>query len=90
MDIQIRNCNNITSANVNISPSKLNIKFAPNGTGKTTISKAIQFASTNDEAALASLLPFKWREDNPDNIQPEVVGFEQGSDTLCFNEEYVN
>jgi ABC-type multidrug transport system ATPase subunit len=90
MDIQIRNCNNITTANVNISPSKLNIKFAPNGTGKTTISKAIQFASTNDEAALASLLPFKWREDNPDDIQPEVVGFEQGSDTLCFNEEYVN
>jgi energy-coupling factor transporter ATP-binding protein EcfA2 len=90
MDIQIRNCNNITSANVNISPSKLNIKFAPNGTGKSTISKAIQFASTNDEAALESLLPFKYREDNPDNIQPEVVGVVQGSDTLCFNEEYVN
>ncbi len=90
MDIQIKNCNNITSAHVIISPNKLNIKFAPNGTGKSTISKAIQFASTNDEAALANLLPFKLREDNPDNIQPEVVGIGQENNTLCFNEEYVN
>ncbi|KGJ87324.1 AAA family ATPase [Colwellia psychrerythraea] len=90
MDIQINNCNNITSANVAISPNKLNIKFAPNGTGKSTISKAIQFASSNDEVALANLLPFKLRENNPDNIQPEVVGIEQEYDTLCFNEEYVS
>ncbi|MEH6732096.1 MAG: hypothetical protein V7726_16185 [Pseudoalteromonas distincta] len=74
MDIQIKNCNNITSANITILLNKLNIKFLPNGTGKSTISKAIQFTSTNDGTALANLLPFKFRERNPDNIQPEVEG----------------
>jgi energy-coupling factor transporter ATP-binding protein EcfA2 len=90
MDIQINNCNNITSANITISPNKLNIKFAPNGTGKSTISKAIQFASTNDEAALSKLLPFKFREENPENIQPVVAGVAQEHQTLCFNEDYIN
>ena len=90
MDIKINNCNSINSADISIALNKLNIKFAPNGTGKSTISKAILFASMNDEADLASLLPFKLREDNPDNIQPEVIGVEPDFKVLCFNEEYVN
>lgn len=61
MDIQIKNCNNITSANITILLNKLNIKFA-----------------------LANLLPFKFRERNPDNIQPEAEGIGQEHDTLCF------
>ncbi|MGO2127180.1 MAG: hypothetical protein ACTH4U_00465 [Pseudoalteromonas prydzensis] len=90
MDIKINNCNSINSADISIALNKLNIKFAPNGTGKSTISKAILFASMNDEADLAGLLPFKLREDNPDNIQPEVIGVEPDFKVLCFNEEYVN
>lgn len=90
MEISIRNCNNITSACVTINPNQLNIKFAPNGTGKSTISKAIQFASANDENGLASLLPFRLRENNPSGIKPEVDGVNQDDDTLCFNEEYVS
>ncbi|NRA78403.1 MULTISPECIES: hypothetical protein [unclassified Pseudoalteromonas] len=90
MDIKINNCNSINTADISIALNKLNIKFAPNGTGKSTISKAILFASMNDEADLASLLPFKLREDNPDNIQPEVIGVEPDFKVLCFNEEYVN
>ena len=90
MDIEIKNCNNITMANVAIVPSKLNIKFAPNGTGKSTISKAIQYAVTDDEKALADLLPFKFRSENVDDIQPDVLGIENIKSVLCFNEEYVN
>ena len=90
MEIQINNCNNIASANITISLNKLNIKFAPNGTGKSTISKAIKYASENDEAELNKLLPFKLREDNPDGLQPLVTGTEQLHQTLCFNEDYVN
>lgn len=90
MDIEIKNCNNITMANVAIVPSKLNIKFAPNGTGKSTISKAIQYAVTGDEKALADLLPFKFRNENLDNTQPGVLGIENIKSVLCFNEEYVN
>lgn len=90
MEIDIKQCNNITSAKVSIEAGKLNIKFAPNGTGKSTISKAIQFASAKDDQALAELLPFKFRGENPDNIKPEVVGVEHFDSIMCFNEEYVN
>lgn len=90
MEIDIRHCNNFTSAKIHIEAGKLNIKFAPNGTGKSTISKAIQFASTKNEQALAELLPFKFRGENPDNIKPEVTGIEHFDSIMCFNEEYVS
>lgn len=90
MEIDIKHCNNITSAKIFIEAHKLNIRFAPNGTGKSTISKAIQFASAKNEQALAGLLPFKFRSENPNKIRPEVFGVENLSCILCFNEEYVN
>ena len=37
MEIQIKNCNSIDEAKIKLIESKLNIKFAPNGTGKSTI-----------------------------------------------------
>jgi ABC-type hemin transport system ATPase subunit len=88
MNIEIKQCNNITVAKVVIEPGKLNIKFAPNGTGKSTISKAIQFASANNQQALAELLPFKFRENNPNKIISEVIGVEHYESVMCFNEEY--
>ena len=42
MRIQIENCNVIDSGSIDIEPRKLNIKYAINGTGKSTIAKAIQ------------------------------------------------
>ena len=68
MQINVRNCNNIASAQLTIEEEKLNIRFAPNGTGKSTISKAIQFSSSDDHQSLAELLPFKLREQNPENL----------------------
>ncbi|MFH3031368.1 hypothetical protein, partial [Citrobacter freundii] len=41
MDVEIKYCNNIDNACITLSENKLNIKFAPNGTGKSTISRAI-------------------------------------------------
>lgn len=90
MEIKVTNCNNITSAQLTIEESKLNIRFAPNGTGKSTISKAIQFASTNEQQALVALLPFKLREKNPENLAPNVSGVEHIKSVMCFNEEYVS
>lgn len=34
MDVEISHCNNIDYARIILSENKLNIKFAPNGTGK--------------------------------------------------------
>ena len=39
--INIQNCNNITSGEISICANKLNILFGLNGTGKSTIARAI-------------------------------------------------
>ncbi|MGK0402676.1 hypothetical protein [Alcanivorax borkumensis] len=90
MEVNIKNCNNITEGQLVIEEEKLNIKFAPNGTGKSTISNAIQFSSCEDENALADLLPFKLRENNPENLAPEVSGVDHLDSIMCFNEKYVS
>ena len=88
MQIDIANCNNIDEATLNIEKSKLNIKFAPNGTGKSTISKAL--ISNSHEEKLLELLPFKLLADNPNQLKPCVSVSDQLDTVMCFNEEYVN
>ena len=89
MNIEIRNCNNIDSASINIEESKLNIKLASNGTGKSTIAKAIQGFSSNSEEKIELLLPFKYRDSNPEGREPELNGIDQDIEVMCFNEEYI-
>lgn len=42
--IKIHNCNNISSGEIDIWADKLNILFGRNGTGKSTIARAICLA----------------------------------------------
>lgn len=62
MDISVTDCNNIDNGKITVRENCLNIKFAINGTGKSTISKAI-IASINDQKNgtkdLQKLKPFK-------------------------------
>ena len=44
MQINIKHCNNINEASIEIAENRLNIKYALNGTGKSTIAKAISLA----------------------------------------------
>lgn len=90
MEIDIKHCNNIDTAKISIGEGKLNIKFAPNGSGKSTIAKTIQFASVGDENELVALTPFKYRDINPEGFRPEVTGLEHINNIMCFNEEYVS
>lgn len=90
MIIEIRNCNNIDSAIISVAENKLNIKFAPNGSGKSTIAKALQRTVEGGSARLNDLLPFKLRKENPEDKRPEIIGAERLDSILCFNEEYVN
>lgn len=63
MKIEIKNCNSIDYANISIKENTLNIKYGINGTGKTTISKAIQYATRDDRDELFNILiPFKHRK----------------------------
>lgn len=89
MEIDVFHCNNIDRARITLTENKLNIKFAPNGTGKSTLSRAISFAAMRDSQGLQALLPFRLREENPENAGPTVTGADGIGPVLCFNEEYV-
>lgn len=92
LNIQIKRCNSIENGNIKIVENSLNIKYAINGTGKSTISKAIQFAiddNNNSTNNLLQLKPFKYRTDSSTN-NPEVSGIETIESVAIFNEDYVN
>lgn len=90
IQIEVKNCNNLDSAVISLAEQKLNIKFAPNGTGKSTIARAVLFGLNGDQNLLSELMPFKLRKENPENKQPEVKGAEALKKIMCFNEEYVS
>lgn len=76
MKIEIKNCNNVDSGVVEIIENRLNIKYAVNGTGKSTIARAIFLASDQSEdisKALSPLISFK--NINIEENAPEINGF---------------
>ncbi|WP_157522457.1 AAA family ATPase [Mitsuaria sp. 7] len=88
MKFEIKHCNNIESAIFNIEPGRLNVKYAINGTGKSTLAKALSLMNQG-AGALASLVPFKYRGVKGAPV-PEVVGLEQIASAKIFNEAYIN
>lgn len=90
MEIQIENCNSIDLAKITLEKNKLNIKFAPNGTGKSTIANALFLNAQEDLELLNQLIPFKLRKDNPQDLKPKVTIQEQFRSVMRFNEEYIS
>ena len=88
MEFRIKNCNNITDGTLEITKGKLNIKFGINGTGKSTISRAIKYSIESPEL-LNQLTPFKLREIDTQHV-PEIIPSEEIGSVLIFNEEYVD
>jgi len=88
LNIEISNCNSIDTAKIKIEKSCLNIKYGPNGLGKSTIAKAIVGQITGD-GSLADLLPFKLRKVK-DPEGPAVLGVDDLKSALVFDEDYVN
>lgn len=87
-NITISNCNSIDEAYIQITKGILNIKYGPNGLGKSTIAKAIS-AHVNDDGTLADLLPFKLRKAKTEMV-PLVTGTGDLQSALIFDEAYVN
>lgn len=87
-NIKISNCNSIDQANIQIKKDCLNIKYGPNGLGKSTISKAIAGQIRND-GSLPDLLPFKFRKSKSEAI-PTVTGVDELQSVLIFDEAYVD
>ncbi|MEG7405119.1 AAA family ATPase [Pseudomonas aeruginosa] len=86
--IQIKNCNSIESAEIRINKGTLNIKYGPNGLGKSSIAKAI-LASVSDDGTLQKLKPFKHRA-FAGQFDPSVVGVEDIKSVLVFDDTYVS
>ncbi len=91
MEIVIDNCNNIEHGKVEITKGILNIKYAINGTGKTTLSRAICASladRTNGTSSLSALTPFKAHND--DSIIPSISGDSSINNIQVFDEAYIN
>lgn len=86
--IVIENCNSIDRAEICIKKNSLNIKFGPNGLGKSTIARAI-VSQARDDGTLAELLPFKSRGDH-NAPQPKVEGVQSLKSAMVFDEEFVD
>ena len=86
--VTIQNCNSIDRADICIRKGSLNIKYGPNGLGKSTIAKAIVSQIRND-GTLTELVPFKNRG-KVGTAQPMVDGIQDLKSALVFDEDYVN
>jgi ABC-type multidrug transport system ATPase subunit len=88
MSIRISNCNNLEIAEITLTTSALNIKYGPNGIGKSTIARALTLQTEGGEA-LSVLTPFKYR-DGADHPKPSVTGAESINSVLTFDDRYLS
>lgn len=89
MIIKIRNCNNIEEAKICVEEAKLNIKYAMNGTGKSTIARAIELCAKGEDG-LRELMPFKFIESPKEEEKPFVDGIKNIKSVAIFNDAYIN
>lgn len=89
MKLTIANCNNIDAATIAIEESRLNIKYALNGTGKSTVAKAIEL-QIRGEGALKELTPFKLLGSAKEGDMPRVDGLTGVTSCAIFNDAYIN
>ncbi|MFM0019512.1 AAA family ATPase [Paraburkholderia azotifigens] len=86
--VKIENCNSIEKAEIFIAKGTLNIKYGPNGLGKSTIARAIVSSIVGD-GSLRNLKPFKYRA-LADQYEPVVTGVEMVKSALVFDDSYVS
>lgn len=79
--IKIKNCNNIAEGELVVEQGKLNILYGINGTGKTTIAKAIEFSK--EPQKIEELQSFFTENSASVSISPEI------GKILVFNEDFV-
>ena len=90
MRVELNNCNNIDHGEITIKTGRLNIKYAINGTGKSTIAHALEYTSVPDK--LLSLTPYKYCGETPanENHLPRIVGADPINRVAIFNDTYVS
>ena len=81
--IEVMHCNCIEHAVISIKQGTLNIKYGSNGTGKSTISKAIKYFINQDDEELLKLKPYN----SDENPKINDCNFRN---VKVFDEAYVN
>lgn len=89
MKLEISNCNNIDAGTISIERNKLNIKYAMNGTGKSTIARAIELHLRGD-GSIKELTPFKLLESGAKDQESKITGLDDVKTIAIFNENYIN
>ena len=89
MKLEISNCNNIDAGTISIEKDKLNIKYAMNGTEKSTIARAIELHLRGD-GSIKELTPFKLLESGAKGQQSQIVGLDDVKTIAIFNDDYIN
>ena len=82
--IKLKNCRSIKNGEITIYKNVLNVKYAINGTGKSTIAESIKYYINNDITKLNSLRTYGVNEELQVFIAPDIKSVE------IFNEEFVN
>lgn len=80
--VSVENCNNVASGTIELTENLLNIRYAMNGTGKSTIAQAILLSSTGGD--LESLRSFGATSKPSCTISPALTK------VLMFGEEFVS
>lgn len=88
MIFKIENCNSIDFAQIEVVENALNIFYAINGTGKSTIAKALN--ALGDTKTLEVLCPFKYLESKETSHKPKISGGESIQNISIFDEQYVS
>ena len=88
MDITLHNCNNIDSGLIQIETGRLNIKYAINGTGKSTIAKALNLKVNNGDFSV--LQPFKFQGIDNRSYAPSLSINSKINNIAVFDESYIN
>lgn len=84
MELIIENCNNIKYGKISIKENSLNIKYAINGTGKSSIAKIIKAYFPKNDQEINKLKTYN------SSTTPSLVGLTNTAKVSVFNEEYVN
>ena len=79
---KIHNCNNIISANIVLRKFQLSIRYAINGTGKSTIAKSIEF--TSSKKGLSEPKPFGTEDKQSCVLSANI------EKVMRFDEEFVS
>lgn len=85
MEITLKNCNNIKEGKISVIEKAVNIKYGFNGTGKSTIAKALQYHFDGKPLDFFKPYTSKNEEDSTVQIDPPV-----SYRLALFNEEYIN